>query len=326
MMMPIAIMMMVTMATTEMTTVALSTDKMSSGLGGGAASATVTTKNACHPIRYLSSRADPPLVYTYEVVSKWKHDPNAFTQGLVYDYAGDCLYESTGMYGESSIRQVEIETGKVQKIRRLAHDHFGEGLTLFQGKLYQMLWLTNAILAYSKQSLKKLGVQMSPMKDGWGLTDDGNTLIGSDGSSTITFFDPITFKEVRRVAVHDDDMEVSSLNELEYVKGEIWANVWMKHCIARISPSDGRVLGWIILKGLAQQVEYDRRARRSMDVLNGIAWDGQRERLFVTGKYWPTLFQLKIGIAAWAEAAATVEEARKQCIPTVAERRRYGLS
>ncbi|HXF06014.1 MAG TPA: glutaminyl-peptide cyclotransferase [Blastocatellia bacterium] len=229
----------------------------------------------------------PTLIYTYQIVNVYPHDRTAFTQGLVYD--NGVLYESTGLYGQSSLRQVELETGKVLKLYRLPENYFGEGLTLWKDTLIQLTWREQVGWVYDKESFQPLR-QFTYRTEGWGLTHDGQHLIMSDGTATLRFLDPETFKEVKRLVVRDRGVPVSSLNELEFVKGEIYANVWLTERVARISPKTGRVLAWIHLAGLL--TEEDRRP--PVDVLNGIAYDAAGDRLFVTGKLWPKLFEIKL--------------------------------
>lgn len=230
-------------------------------------------------------------VYTYEIVNEFDHDPKAFTQGLVFA-TNDTLYESTGQYGQSSVRKVQVQTGEVQQLHQMDRKYFGEGLTLLKGRLYQVAWLITSGFIYDEKTLTMLDSFKHPMKDGWGLATDGKVLYGSDGSSTIYVMQPSTFAEERRFIVKDQEKEIQSLNELEYVHDELWANVWMKNCIVRISPKNGQVLGWILLHNLRSGLLA--RGYKNIDVLNGIAWDGDHDRTFVTGKYWPKLYEIKV--------------------------------
>lgn len=229
----------------------------------------------------------PVQRFTYKVLHVFPHDNQAFTQGLVYD-AG-VLYESTGRYGQSSLRRVALETGDVQKIQPLKSQFFGEGLTLLDGKLYQLTWLSHTGFVYDRSTFEQLQTFSYPT-EGWGLTHDGTRLILSDGTSTLYFYDPQNLQQTGRLAVTDENDEpVTNLNELEYVDGEIYANVWLTDKIAIISPESGRVTGWIDLSGLLSAAE-----RASSDVLNGIAYDENAGRLFVTGKLWPKLFEIEL--------------------------------
>jgi glutaminyl-peptide cyclotransferase len=226
--------------------------------------------------------------YTYEVVNSWPHDTGAFTQGLVfYD---DALLESTGHYGQSKLRRIEIKTGKVTQSVDIAPDYFAEGITIFNGKIYQLTWTTHKGFIYDLKTFKRRG-EFAIEGEGWGLTNDDHLLIQSDGSSTLRFLDPDTFKTVKTVNVLDNGVPVTELNELEYIKGEIYANIWKSDRIARIDPATGHVLAWIDLSGL---LTPDERTRPGEDVLNGIAWDDKDGRLFVTGKRWPRLFEIKL--------------------------------
>lgn len=233
-----------------------------------------------------NSQGAPP-VYGYEVVNTWPHDTNAYTQGLIYD-AGT-LIESTGQYGASSLRRVELQTGKVLKRVDVPRQFFGEGMTLLGGKIFQVTWTTRKGFVYDPQSFAKLS-EFAYDGEGWGLTHDGRSLILSDGTSQLRYLDPETFSTVRTVNVTDAGRPVRELNELEYVRGEIYANVWHTDRIARIDPQTGRVVGWIELKGLISDAERpDTEA-----VLNGIAYDEAGDRLFVTGKLWPKLFEVRL--------------------------------
>jgi glutamine cyclotransferase len=221
------------------------------------------------------------------VVNSWPHDKKAFTQGLIFHDGS--LLESTGQYGQSTLRRVELETGKVKKKVDVGKQYFAEGLTLLNGKLYQLTWQERKAFVYDAASLNR-EKEFYFDGDGWGLTHDGESLILSDGTDQLRFIDPATFRAKHTIKVTDRGRPVRELNELEFVKGEIFANVWHDDRIARIDPRDGRVLGWIELKGLlpAGQVQ-DEEA-----VLNGIAYDAARDRLFVTGKLWPKLFEIRL--------------------------------
>lgn len=226
-------------------------------------------------------------LYGYEVVNTFPHDPDAYTQGLVF-HEGKFL-ESTGRTGRSSLRNVEVETGKVLKQVNVPNPYFAEGITLLKGKIYQLTWQHRTGFIYDAATLKKLG-EFTYEGEGWGLTSDGDSLIMSDGTDQLRFLDPATFKVLKTVAVVDKRVPVARLNELEFVRGEIYANVWTEDRIARIDAKTGRVLGWIQLAGLIPRTELlDEEA-----VLNGIAYDEAHDRLFVTGKLWPKLFEIRI--------------------------------
>ncbi|EDZ66683.1 glutamine cyclotransferase superfamily [Nitrosococcus oceani AFC27] len=227
------------------------------------------------------------LVYDYQIINSYPHDPEAFTQGLIFD--GGFLYESTGKRGRSTLRKVELETGSILQKHSLPTRYFGEGLTLWQDKLIQLTWQRGVGFVYDKKTFGFL-YKFFYSTEGWGLTHDDRHLIMSNGSSTLSFLDAETFQQVKQIQVHDNDKFISNLNELEYVKGEIYANVWLTHYIARISPETGQVKGWINLEGLLGEGVSD----SSAGVLNGIAYDDKQERLFVTGKYWPKLFEIKL--------------------------------
>ncbi|MEE8236761.1 MAG: glutaminyl-peptide cyclotransferase [Gammaproteobacteria bacterium] len=225
-------------------------------------------------------------LWTYEIVATIPPEPTAFTQGLVIHDGR--LYESTGQYGESTLRRLELATGRVEKQIALSSAYFGEGITIFGERLYQLTWQNNLALVYDVETFDRVGAYRYD-GEGWGLTHDGTHLIVSDGSAAIRFHNPETFEVVRRLVVLADGQPVGSLNELEYINGEIWANLWYQDRIARISPETGAVLGWIDLSGL-----YPRSRRASEDVLNGIAYDAETDRLYVTGKNWPWLYQIAV--------------------------------
>ena len=230
---------------------------------------------------------EPPPVDGYEVVNTYPHDPGAFCQGLAF--ADGFLYEGTGMYGRSSLRRVDLESGKVLNYRSLSARFFGEGITISGDQIIQLTWRSGVGIVYDKQSFKPKAA-FRYTGEGWGITTYGKRLIMSDGTATLRFLDPKTFQVVGRVTVRSRGRPVEELNELEYVEGEIYANVWGSDRIARISPKTGQVLGWIDLAGLLK-----RRERPSLDaVLNGIAYDPEGKRLFVTGKYWPKLFEIRV--------------------------------
>ncbi|HEX5047258.1 MAG TPA: glutaminyl-peptide cyclotransferase [Gammaproteobacteria bacterium] len=222
----------------------------------------------------------------FKVVAVYPHDPRAFTQGLVI--RGGRLYEGTGQYGQSTLRRVDLATGNVEKSRPLAPEYFGEGVAVLGNKIYQLTWKNGAAFVYDLESFN-VEKALQYKGEGWGLTDDGEHLIMSDGTATIRFLDPATFATVRTIAVHDGDMAVDKLNELEFINGEIWSNVWYDDRIARISPADGAIVGWIDLSAL-----YPKSARGSEAVLNGIAYDTAAKKLYVTGKNWPQLYEIEL--------------------------------
>lgn len=223
----------------------------------------------------------------YRVVHVYPHDPQAFTQGLVY--VNGRLYESTGLNGHSTLRMDDLTTGRVQQIVNLSSQYFGEGLTDWGSTLIQLTWQAHVAFVYDMFSFRLLHT-FHYTGEGWGLTQDGRDLILSDGTDTLRYYDPTTFREVRTLVVRDHGSPVTELNELEYIHGQIYANIWHSDRIARISPATGRVMSWIDLSGLLPASE-----RSSPEaVLNGIAYDARHDRLFVTGKLWPKLFEIKV--------------------------------
>ena len=223
---------------------------------------------------------------TYVLVRTYPHDPSAFTQGL--EYVDGFLYEGTGLNGRSSIRKVKLETGEVVQKRDLRPQYFGEGITIWKGELVQLTWRSQIGFIYDVSTFAPTRT-FAYSGEGWGLTHDDRSLIMSDGSAAIRFLDPGSFAERRRIVVTDAGVPVTRLNELETVRGEIYANVWQTDTIVRIAPDTGKVLGWIDVRGLLGPVE-----RSSTDVLNGIAYDAVHDRLFVTGKLWPKIFEIRI--------------------------------
>lgn len=231
--------------------------------------------------------ASKPAEYTYKVVHVFPHDPQAFTQGLVYH--NGFLYEGTGLNGQSSLRKVALDTGKVVQHVELAPEYFGEGITIYKNEVIQITWQTQTAFVYSLDDFHLLR-KFSYPGEGWGLATLGNEILLSDGSSEIRVLDPATFKEKRRIKVRDGDKAIDQLNELEVVNGEIFANIWHADRIARISPRTGRVTGWINLKGILSPIY-----KAGPDaVLNGIAYDAAHKRLFVTGKLWPSIFEIRV--------------------------------
>jgi len=226
-------------------------------------------------------------VYGYEIVHTYPHDPLAFTQGLFY--LNGFLYEGTGMPDQSSIRKVRLETGEVLQKRDLSGDYFGEGIVNWKDRLIELTWTTEVGFVYDLNTFAPLR-QFQYKGEGWGLTQDGKRIIMSDGTAQLRFWDPETLQETGRITVTADGEPVAKLNELEWVKGEIYANVWETDRIARINPSSGKVVGWIDCAGLLPNA--DRTGNE--DVLNGIAYDAKANRLFVTGKRWPKLFEIRL--------------------------------
>ena len=229
----------------------------------------------------------PPTIYDYRIVKTYPHDNTAFTQGL--EYRDGFLYEGTGISGMSSVRRVALATGQVIQKFDVPQPFFGEGITVLGQQIFELTYTTETGFVYDKSSLRVLR-SFNYSGEGWGLTNDGKQLYMSDGSSQIRVWDPSSLKEVRRITVKDGSREIRDLNELEFVKGEIYANVWHEDRIARISPMDGKVLGWIDLTNILPKSEHpDPEA-----VLNGIAYDAAGDRLFVTGKLWPKIFEIRL--------------------------------
>jgi glutaminyl-peptide cyclotransferase len=224
--------------------------------------------------------------FNVKLVRSYPHDPHAFTQGLEY-YRG-YLYESTGIAGQSTLRKVALETGAVLQKVSLPSQYFGEGLTIFRGKIYQLTWLSKKGFIYDLRSFRQIG-EFPYDPEGWGLTHDDKSLIMSDGTNKIRYFDPVSFSVTRTLEVYARGEGVANLNELEYVKGEILANIWHSTRIARIDTQSGQVLAWIDLTSIVGKEQHSDEA-----VLNGIAYDKARDRLFVTGKNWSKVFEIKL--------------------------------
>lgn len=242
--------------------------------------------------------ADAPPVYSYQVINRFPHDPQAFTQGLVI--AGDTLYESTGLNGSSSLRKVDLATGQVLARVDVPRKYFAEGMTLLNGRIFQLTWRSQVGFMYDLACLCQRG-EFAYDGEGWGLTNDGRSLIMSDGTARIRFLDPTSLAVTRTITVQDHDRPLTNLNELEYINGEIYANIWQTDRIARIDPISGALLGWVDLSGLLPQQDRG----PSVDVLNGIAYDPETNRLFVTGKNWPALFQIALVNTAASVARST---------------------
>lgn len=250
----------------------------------------------------IREKTDIP-VYGYEVVQSYPHDLFAFTEGLAYK--DGLIIEGTGLPGHSTLRKVNLQTGEIISIHKLDDEYFGEGITVFESKIAQLTEESHIGFTYDLNSFDQLGEFHYPTK-GWGITWDGKNLVMSDGTSTLYFWDPETFKQVRRIEVHANGDPIPSLNELEYVQGEIYANIWPTDRIARISPENGEVLGWIDLKGLLAQNDQEKIGwsvikglKPSIPLekeacLNGIAYDPENQRLFVTGKLWPELYEIEL--------------------------------
>jgi glutaminyl-peptide cyclotransferase len=238
---------------------------------------------ACGPATQASGVPE----YTYQIVHTYPHDSTAYTQGLVFH--DGLLYEGTGLEGRSSIRKVKLETGEVLQKRDIPPEYFGEGIILWKDRLIELTWKGEKGFIYDLATFAPRG-QFEYPGEGWGLTDDGKRIIMSDGTAQLRFWDPETLTETGRITVTDEGQPVPQLNELELVKGEVYANVYQTDRIARINPGTGKVIGWIDLTGILRPADRT----GETDVLNGIAYDASRDRLFVTGKLWPKLFEIKL--------------------------------
>jgi glutamine cyclotransferase len=225
--------------------------------------------------------------FTYQVVHAYPHDRTAFTQGL--EYRDGFLYEGTGLKGHSTLRKVKLETGQVLQHIDLAPSYFGEGITVLDGRIVELTYQTQIGFVYDRSTFRLLR-NFTYAGEGWGLTNDGKTIFMSDGTPEIRMWDPETLQERKRITVRDGSKAIENLNELEYVRGEIYANVWQTNRIVRFAPGDGHVIAWIDMSGLLKPEDLT----EPVDVLNGIAYDAARDRLFVTGKLWPKLFEIKV--------------------------------
>lgn len=239
-------------------------------------------------VRFLVIYSDVvPEIYKFKVVHTYPHDKHAFTQGLFFDNGS--LYESTGQETESSLREVDLATGRVLRQLNLDASLFGEGITLYNGKIFQVTWRNKIGFVYEKESFRQINKIYYPT-EGWGLTTSGDMIIMSDGTNILYYFEPEMFTSVSRIEVYDNEKKVDNLNELEYINGEIWANIWTEDRIVRIDPTSGKVKAYIDLSGLFPQHERNPEA----EVLNGIAYDQKANRIFVTGKRWSKLFEISI--------------------------------
>ena len=236
-----------------------------------------------------SSKFSSIPVYGYKIINTYPHDNSAFTQGLVYDQG--VLYEGTGQYDCSTLRRVDLETGSVLKQISLDEKLFGEGVAVWKDRLIQLSWQSGLGLVYDKKNLTLIR-EFGYLTEGWGITSDGKSLIMSDGTNMLHYLDAETFAEERQLSVMANGVPVQGLNELEYIKDEIYANMWPTNWIIIISPDNGEVIGAINLQGILQQV--DDQDGHDVDVLNGIAYDASGDRLFVTGKLWPRLFEIEL--------------------------------
>ncbi len=233
---------------------------------------------------------DRQLFCDYRIERVFPHNPKAFTQGLFYD--GGYLFESTGLHERSWLRRLILGTGEMLQQKKLEKKYFGEGITLHGDSIIQLTWKSQIGFIYDKDTFHIKG-QFYCKTEGWGLTSDGAQLIMSDGSATLAFLDPNSYQPVRKIIVKDGKKPVQRLNELEYIKGVILANVWKDNRAAVIDPESGQVRAWIDLSGLLESQNESKGYRQDV---NGIAYDHERDRLFVTGKHWPHLFQLRLSV------------------------------
>ena len=236
----------------------------------------------------IGKSSDQPVpIYTYKIINVFPHDPEAFTEGLAFE--NGIMYEGTGLRGESSIRKVDLETGKILQIYKLPSQYYGEGITIYKDTIIQLTMDSEKGFIYNKNSLELLQ-EFTYAGEGWGITHDESRIIMSDGSSTLKLLDPATMKTTSSIKVSDNGVPVTMINELEYVNGKIYANIWQTNKIAIIE-LDGQVSGWIDLTGLLDRQKYG----NTPDVLNGIAYDVKTGRLFMTGKLWPVIFEIETG-------------------------------
>lgn len=234
-----------------------------------------------------TSMIDDSSIYGYEIVAIYPHNTTAYTQGFTYQ--DGIIFEGTGLYGHSSIRKVNLTTGEIIKIKNLSHNYFGEGITIFNDSIFQLTWKSKLAFVYDKLTLIKIR-NYSYDTEGWGITHDGQNLIMSDGTSLLYFLDPETFENTRTVQVTYKEKHVTKINELEYINGEIFANIWPSNYIAKINPFTGNIIGWIDLEGLLEEKEHS----KTIDVLNGIAFNEKTNNLLLTGKFWPYIFEIRL--------------------------------
>jgi glutamine cyclotransferase len=230
---------------------------------------------------------NPPTTYTYTIINTYPHDTNAFTEGLVY--SDGFLYESTGLNGNSTLRKVNLQTGETLQQITLDPQYFGEGITIIGNKIIQLTWQNHVCFIYDKTTFQILGNFTYPT-EGWGITNNGTSLIMSDGTSTLYFLNPETYERTGTIQVHDGNTSITNINELEYINSTVYANIWLENRIAIINPQTGQVTSWIDLSGIYQNPVSD----PANDVLNGIAYDPASGRLFVTGKRWSLLFEIQL--------------------------------
>ncbi len=240
-------------------------------------------------------KVEAPKLIPYTIVKEYPHDPTAFTEGL--QFVDGYMYESTGQYGASDVRKTELETGKVLLKTPMDKAYFGEGLAVLGDKIYQLTYMERTGFVYDLKTLKEVGKFQFNNKEGWGMTTDGTHLIYDDGGNTLYFMDPQNFQEVKRVEVMDDRGAVKALNELEYIKGFIYANQWQTNYIYKIDPATGKVVGKVDLFDLRQKVGIPYPIagdEKGPEVMNGIAYDAASNRIFITGKNWPKMIEVKL--------------------------------
>mgnify|MGYP001112594179 CR=1 FL=1 len=238
------------------------------------------------PVVFVSAQEEL-LRYDYRIINSYPHNINAFTQGLIYHQGN--LYEGTGKNGQSSLSKIDLETGEVLLATRLSNRYFGEGIEIVRDRIFQLTWRSHLVFVYDASNFEQLDTHYNAT-EGWGLAYDGDALVLSDGSATLRFMDPDSFVPLREVEVTLNGNPIQNLNELEYIDGEVWANVWQTDYILRIDPETGVVNSLVDLTGLSEQTQLG----SNEAVLNGIAWDQDDERLFVTGKHWSNLFEIEL--------------------------------
>lgn len=249
------------------------------------------SKKVTKPIYIMADSA--PEIYTYKIINTYPHDKNAYTQGL--EYYNGYLYEGTGQKGESSIRKVELKTGKIVQQKKLDDQYFGEGITIFNNKIYQLTWQSGVGLVYNLETFEKeREFKYTKSREGWGLTHNGEKLIKTDGTERIWFLNPDTLIEENYIEAYTNKQKVEKLNELEYINGKIYANRWQLNSILIINPTSGKIEGVANLNSLKDLISKEQTLQESDDVLNGIAYDKENDRLFVTGKHWSKLYEIEL--------------------------------
>lgn len=248
-----------------------------------------TSKKLINRVYFLADRS--PKIYTYTVVNTFPHDPNAFTQGL--EFYNGYLYESTGQHGKSSIRKTDYKTGKILQIKNIDEKYFGEGITIFDNQIHHLTWQSKIGFVYDLETFKKKSsFKYGKSLEGWGFTHNSKELIKSDGTERLWFLDPKTHKETHFIEAYTNKRKAERLNEIEYINGKIYANIWQKNTIIIIDENNGTIEGVINLNGLSKMVQ--KVSNNNDYVLNGIAYDAENDRLFVTGKNWNKTFEIKI--------------------------------